>query len=66
MLSHSYYKSVASLNEMGAAWAMKQRWTGILLPKFNFSDIDGCIDKTQISIKLDDKDRETLRYRLEE
>jgi len=66
MLSHNYYDSPASLNEMGAAWAMKQKWTGILLPKFDFSDIRGCIDPTQISIKLDDDDRETLLFRLEE
>ena len=29
-LSRNYYKSAASLNEMGAAWAMKQKWDGIL------------------------------------
>lgn len=51
---------------MGAAWAMKHDWTGVLLPEFNFSDIKGCIDATQISIKLDDSDRQTLNYRLEE
>ena len=66
MLSHNYYESTACLNEMGAAWAMKQKWTGILLPGFGFEDIDGCIDRTQISIKLDDKETETLHYRLEE
>lgn len=66
MLSHNYYESAASLNEMGAAWAMKQKWTGILLPGFDFRDIKGCIDNTQISIKLDDSDVDTLNYRLEE
>lgn len=35
MLSHNYYESTACLNEMGAAWAMKQKWTGILLPGFD-------------------------------
>lgn len=60
MLSHNYYESPACLNEMGAAWAMKQKWTGILLPQFDFADIRGCIDSTQISIKLDDMDKETL------
>lgn len=65
-LSTNYYNSPACLNEMGAAWALKHDWTGILLPGFDFSAIKGCIDSTQISIKLDDADRQTLNYRLEE
>jgi hypothetical protein len=64
-LSHNYYKSAASLNEMGAAWAMKQKWDVILLPEFDFSDIRGCIDSTQIGIKLDG-DVEELKHRLGE
>lgn len=64
-LSHNYYQSAASLNEMGAAWAMKQKWTGVLLPGFGFSDIDGCIDPRQISIKLDGE-KEELKHRLGE
>ena len=64
-LSHNYYQSVASLNEMGAAWAMKQKWDGILLPEFSFSDISGCIDSTQIGIKLDG-DIDELKHRLGE
>ena len=66
ILSENYYASAASLNEMGAAWALKQEWTGILLPGFSFDDITGCIDKTRIGIKLDDTDKATLNYRLEE
>lgn len=65
-LSQYYYDSAACLNEMGAAWAMKHNWTGILLPGFGFSSIKGCIDATQIGIKLDDTDIATLNYRLEE
>lgn len=64
-LSHNYYKSAASLNEMGAAWAMKQRWDSILLPGFDFSDISGCLDTTQIGIKLDG-DIDELKHRLGE
>ena len=64
-LSHNYYQSVASLNEMGAAWAMKQKWDGILLPGFSFSDITGCIDSAQIGIKLDGEVDE-LKHRLGE
>lgn len=66
ILSDDYYNSAASLNEMGAAWTMKHKWTGILMPGFPFSKIDGCIDKTQISIKLDDTDIKTLNFRLGE
>lgn len=65
-LSENYYSSVASMNEMGAAWVMKHKWTGILMPGFSFNKIDGCIDKTQIGIKLDDSDKQTLKYRLSE
>ena len=64
MLSHNYYNSAASLNEMGAAWAMKQKWSAILLPGFGFGEIAGCIDPSQIGIKLDDSDVTTLKYRL--
>lgn len=64
-LSHNYYKSTASLNEMGAAWAMKQKWDGILLPGFSFADIEGCIDPAQIGIKLD-SDIDELKHRLGE
>lgn len=66
MLSKNYYKSAACLNEMGAAWALKHKWSGILLPDFEFCDIVGCIDPTQISIKLDDSDKDTLYFRLGE
>lgn len=62
-LSHNYYESAASLNEMGAAWAMKQKWDGILLPGFDFADIAGCIDKNQIQIKLDGE-LDELKHRL--
>lgn len=64
VLSDNYYKSPASLNEMGATWALKHKWDGILLPGFEFEDIKGCIDKTQISIKLDDTDKRMLNYQL--
>ena len=64
-LSRNYYKSAASLNEMGAAWALKQKWDGILLPGFSFTEIAGCIDPSQIGIKLDG-DIDELKYRLGE
>lgn len=49
--SDNYYSSVATLNEMGAAWVMRCKWTGLLLPGFTFNQLAGCIDKNQICIK---------------
>lgn len=66
VLSQIYYTRPACLNEMGAAWATKHKWTAILLPGFGFDEIAGCIDPAQVSIKLDDADRNTLNFRLSE
>lgn len=65
VLSNNYYNSVASLNEMGAAWALQHSYTSILLPKFEFKDIKGAIDPRNISIKLDSAERE-LKGRMNE
>ena len=64
-LSKTYYSRPVCLNEMGVAWAMKHKWTGILLPGFGFEEVAGCIDPAQVSIKLDD-DKDTLNFRLGE
>lgn len=64
-LSHNYYNSAASLNEMGAAWLTKATDTLLLLPGFDFDDIKGCVDSTEIGIKLDGADDE-LNHRLDE
>lgn len=55
MLSENYYNSTACLNEMGATWILKQKYQSILLPGFNFSQIEGAINPRDISFKLDDK-----------
>lgn len=65
VLSKNYYASIASLNEMGAAWVLKHRYDAILLPGMQFDDIKGCIDRNQISIKLDSEEEE-VKYRLNE
>lgn len=54
VLSDNYYESVASMNEMGAAWVLRNEYTTILLPGFNFSQIKGVLDPTEIATKLDD------------
>lgn len=62
-LSHNYYDSAASLNEMGAAWVTKATDTMLLLPGFEFDDIDGCVDKTEMGISFG-MDDEELEHRL--
>lgn len=58
VLSPNYYDSKISLNEMGAAWALRTNNTSILLPGFDFSQMEGVIGKDKISIKLDKSDDE--------
>lgn len=60
MLSKNYYDSVACLNEMGAAWILQNQYQTILLPGFDFKDIEGAINPRNISFKLSDK-----MYRME-
>ena len=61
LLSENYYKSEASLNEMGAAWVLGKKYTSILVPGFDFSEIKGAIDPRKISIKIDSDEDEYLQ-----
>ena len=54
VLSDNYYKSPACLNEMGAAWILKKQYRSILLPGFDYKQIEGAINAQQKGIKLDD------------
>lgn len=65
MLSNNYYQSVACLNEMGAAWVLKQKYDTVLLPNFDFIQIKGAINPNKIGIKLDSSVEE-LNHRLNE
>lgn len=51
--SHNYYKSAISLNEMGAAWVLRKKYTSFLLPGFNFEEMRGVVNSNKIAIKLD-------------
>ena len=51
--SVEYYASPVSLNEMGAAWALKSKVTSFLLPGFEFSDMKGVVNGDRIAIKVD-------------
>lgn len=56
--SNNYYMSPVSLNEMGAAWALKNTVTSILLPGFGFDKMTGVVNDRSIAIKLDIKQLE--------
>jgi len=62
LLSSEYYKSVACLNEMGAAWVIENDHAVIFLPGFNVSSSEfqnGAIDPRKIGFHIDDRDRVT-------
>ncbi|MFC9419611.1 toll/interleukin-1 receptor domain-containing protein [Bacillus mobilis] len=54
VLSDNYYQSAPCLNEMGAAWITSKKCSSILTPNFDFKKIEGAIDPTQISFKMND------------
>ena len=64
VLSENYYNSIASLNEMGAAWVGRNEYTVLLLPFFPYSKIKGVLDSREIATKIDD--RSTINVRLGE
>lgn len=51
--SENYYNSPVSLNEMGAAWVLRNDVTSILLPGFGFEKMTGVVNGDSVSIKLD-------------
>lgn len=53
VLSDAYYRSAASLNEMGASWILQKQYSSILLPRFEFRDIRGVINPRKVALKLD-------------
>ena len=65
ILSDNYYGSPASLNEMGAAWVLKNEYTSILLPGFEYREIKGAVNPNKIGMKLND-DEALLKKRLGE
>ncbi len=56
--SDNYYKSLVSLNEMGAAWVLRSAVTSILLPGFGFEKMTGVVNNQSIAIKLDGRELE--------
>ena len=59
LLSPEYYKSVACLNEMGAAWMMGDKRTIIFTPGFDLDKdfIEVTLDPRKMGIDIDKKDK---------
>lgn len=54
--SPRYYKSAVSLNEMGAAWVLKTDFCSFLTTDMSFSKMEGVVNGSTISIKVDAED----------
>ncbi len=60
LLSSEYYKSVACLNEMGAAWVIENKHTMIFTPDFKLDSYEfqnGAIDPREIGFYINDFDK---------
>ncbi len=60
LLSPEYYRSVACLNEMGAAWVVENKHTMIFTPEFNLSSPEflmGAINPREIGFYIDNHDK---------
>jgi hypothetical protein len=54
--SPNYYNSPCSLNEMGAAWVLKNKSVSILTKDFEYSQMTGFISNNKIAIKVNSDD----------
>ena len=54
--SPRYYKSAVSLNEMGAAWVLKTDFCSFLTTDMAFDKMEGVVNGSTISIKVDAED----------
>ena len=54
--SPRYYKSAVSLNEMGAAWALRTGFCSILTSDMEFSGLKGVVNDRSIAIKVNEED----------
>lgn len=60
LLSPEYYKSVACLNEMGAAWVIENKHTMIFTPNFELNSYEfqnGAIDPREIGFYINNNDK---------
>lgn len=61
--SPRYYTSAVSLNEMGAAWALRTGFCSILTSDMEFSGLKGVVNDRSIAIRVNEED---AWYRLNE
>ena len=54
--SPRYYESTVSLNEMGAAWVLRTKCCSMLTADMDFSKMNGVINGSFISIKVNNED----------
>ncbi|MCS4302143.1 toll/interleukin-1 receptor domain-containing protein [Chryseobacterium sp. BIGb0232] len=60
LLSEEYYRSVACLNEMGAAWIIENEHAAIFTPNFDLSSKEfqgGALDPREIGFYINDEER---------
>lgn len=60
LLSPEYYRSIACLNEMGAAWVVENKHTMIFTPEFNLMSpefLNGAINPREIGFYIDNHDK---------
>lgn len=51
--SPRFYRSLVSLNEMGAAWALRTKYYSILTKDMSYDDMKAVVDDRRIAIKVD-------------
>ncbi len=54
--SPNFYDSPVSLNEMGAAWALKTRYCSILTSEMEFSAMTAVVNNHEVAIKVNNAD----------
>ena len=57
LLSNNYYDSVACLNEMGATWVLKAKYSTIVCPGFTVPEIKGAVNPRKMAVVLGDSKR---------
>lgn len=57
ILSENYYNSAACLNEMGATWVLKAKYSTLICPGFSIPEIKGAVNPSKMAVVLDDAKR---------
>lgn len=57
LLSDNYYMSAACLNEMGATWVLKAKYSTLVCPGFAIPEIKGAVNPSKMAVVLGDAKR---------